>query len=316
VLRSGLVLVTGGRNAAGAVVKTCDLYDEVAGTWAATSAMGIERERHVAVLLADGRVLVAGGKNAVNVSVVTAEIYDPATGLWAATGSLAAARFDHAGTRLPDGRALISAGQNDAFALLTSVEAWSPSTGLWTAAGSINTGRSVHASVLLPSGKVLIVGNRTAGVLNEVYDPAVLAAVNLAAMLTARGGYVAAPLPSGKVLVVAGIDAGFNALIECEELTLDTPALTTTSGVASATALGTGFYRLTLTAAARASWVAGGRHLYAEPASYAQPYDRSAQIQKAQVVRTDLTAGTIDVFVATNPVGINAAALPFAFWMR
>jgi hypothetical protein len=149
----------------------------------------------------------------------------------------------------------------------------------------------------------------------ELYDPILNTWSAIGALATARWQPAVALCPDGRVLVAGGYGAA-GGLTSGEIFSTPTAGLTTASGVASVTALQPGFYRLTLTASARALWQAGGRHVYAEPASYAQPYDRSAQIQEAQVVRTDMTAGTVDVFVATEPVGINAAALPFALWIR
>jgi hypothetical protein len=62
-LRSGKVLVSGGRTGAGAGTPSATswLYDPIAGTFASTASLQTARGHHSSVRLGDGRVLVCGG---------------------------------------------------------------------------------------------------------------------------------------------------------------------------------------------------------------------------------------------------------------
>jgi len=271
----------------------------------------------------DGRVLAAGGSDPYPVGMISCEVYNPDAGTWAVTDSLATARTTHGAMLLTDGRVLVAGGVVSAGVATATCEVFSPLLGTWAGTGALSVVRATLSGcvIMLPNGRVVVIGGAdnpgAAYNSTEVYTSATglwAAGDNLT---ESRFLAATALLPNGQILTAGGAAALPGAVRNSSNLYDPfVPSLTTTSGVASVAALGIGFYRLTLTPAALASWQAGGRHVYAEPASYAQPYDRSAQIQKAQVVRTDLTAGTIDVQVSTNPVGIGPSALPFAFWIR
>ena len=59
LLPDGRVLVAGGISGSG-YLSSLELYDPVAGTWAAANTLGSARSLHTATLLADATVLIAG----------------------------------------------------------------------------------------------------------------------------------------------------------------------------------------------------------------------------------------------------------------
>src|SRR3984885_3100632 len=150
LLTNGEVLITGGStcNASGkcSSLRSAEIYDPVAGTFASAGNMEIARDGHTMTLLPDGKVLIAGGETCtasggfgsdgrpvgqplfdgarlvyasftpVSGSVScsargSAEIYDPVAGGFSyTTGSLNVARYDAAAALLADGRVLIVGG--------------------------------------------------------------------------------------------------------------------------------------------------------------------------------------------------------------
>ena len=78
LLRDGRVLIVGGRVHGGAdspLLPEAELYDPVAGRWAATREMIQARSGHSATLLPDGRVLVSSGASSEDEAA--AELYQP-----------------------------------------------------------------------------------------------------------------------------------------------------------------------------------------------------------------------------------------------
>jgi hypothetical protein len=113
LLASDKVLIAGGRyyNSDGDLtyLANAELYDPMAGTFAATGTMAAEREGHTATLLPNGKVLIVGGDDGPSL-LASAELYDPKAGTFAATGRMTAARVNHTATLLPNGKVLIAGG--------------------------------------------------------------------------------------------------------------------------------------------------------------------------------------------------------------
>ena len=76
LLPDGNVLVAGGMSA-GSAVKSTELYNSAAGTFAATGNMQKLRSGLTATILDSGLVLVAGGSNSTYPAVASAELYTP-----------------------------------------------------------------------------------------------------------------------------------------------------------------------------------------------------------------------------------------------
>jgi len=77
-LRSGLLLVAGGRCGSSESIAVTELYDPTGKRWLPAAPLLYARGVHTAVLLPDGRVLVAGGSKIAAAITDTTEIYTPA----------------------------------------------------------------------------------------------------------------------------------------------------------------------------------------------------------------------------------------------
>lgn len=81
-LTDGRILVAGGRDPSGAVLRTAELYDPQSGAWSPAGSLVQGHDRGVLVAVAGGAALV-GGDEAATDSLL--ETWDSATGQWTAT---------------------------------------------------------------------------------------------------------------------------------------------------------------------------------------------------------------------------------------
>jgi len=215
LLPDGKVLVTGGYNPTGGILKNVELYDPATGIWSATTPMTASRDYHAAILLPNGKVLVTGGTagEAPNGNS-SDDLYDPATGTWTRLGDSPSGptipnRLSHTATLLPNGKVLVAGGWSLFSGIRSSSELYDPTDGTngsWTFAGSMSVARYLHTATLLPNGKVLIAGggNDTEFLSSaELYDPAT-GWTATGSMSVIRAYHTATLLPNGKVLVVGG----------------------------------------------------------------------------------------------------------------
>ena len=75
LMSSGMVLIFGGKDAAGTSTTEVQLLDPSSGVLTPTGALGTARVGHTATLLQDGRVLVTGGTDAKGNALAIAEVY-------------------------------------------------------------------------------------------------------------------------------------------------------------------------------------------------------------------------------------------------
>jgi hypothetical protein len=236
-LNDGRVLLIGGADANGIVLRTCELFDPAANTFTPTGQMAIARGGHAAVALADGRVLVAGGTTtfldpiqALANAQLTTEIWNPATGQWTAGPSIASRRLAPCLVRLQDGRVLLSGGfeVQIIFSLpipigsVASCQLLNAAGTAWSAAGSMRQSRAAHMfnTVVLNDGRVLATGGVSSGpdltqatplALAEYYTPGTNTWTALPNMASARATHSATVLPSGKVVVAGGATGTISA---------------------------------------------------------------------------------------------------------
>jgi hypothetical protein len=214
LLRSGKVLVAGGRHDDETAVAAAALFDPAPGTWSATGTLTDARDRHTVSLLSDGAVLAVGGRNAsAPDGLATAERYDPVAATWTPLEHPpATARFAHAATVLATGDVLVTGGIGAAGRSLSSVELYRAKTGTWAPdRGPMTDRRHGHRAVLIGGGKVLVVGGAVttgAGEVPlaycEIYDPETGAWTPTGGMAIPRAGHQATALPDGTVLVTGG----------------------------------------------------------------------------------------------------------------
>jgi hypothetical protein len=207
VLPNGKVLVAGGISnsptAPAPVLATAEIYDPVAGNWAATGNLITTRYLHTATLLPNGKVLVAGGVDNADIDLASAEVYDPVHGTWAATGNLTTSREGHTATLLANGKVLVAGGGT------ATAEIYDPVAGTWTPTGNLTTARSADTATLLPNGTVLLAGGYDSGgnILSsaELYDPVAGTWTLTGSLTTTRAGHTATLLPNGMALVAGGV---------------------------------------------------------------------------------------------------------------
>jgi len=167
LLQSGKVLVTGGSVVAGDVeqdvLRSAEIYDPIAGTWAPAADMALPRTLHAETLLPSGKVLISGGFTYFPSMTFhsAAELYDPATGAWSSAGSGCVARRGHGAVVLSSGKVLVAGGSpgNEI------VEVYDPAGNAWSPVPTMSRTRDYSSVTALASGNVLVTGGRA-------YDPA------------------------------------------------------------------------------------------------------------------------------------------------
>jgi hypothetical protein len=204
LLANGLVLIAGGTSATDGgntttAIASAELYDPLAGKFAATGDMTVERSGHTATLLGNRTVLVVGGDG----DGASVELYDPGAGTFAATGSTTVARQNHTATLLGSG-AVVIAGGSDGIMALASAELYDPAAGTFAATGSMTMSRLGHTATLLPDGTVLMAGGNSGDARAELYDPEAGRSTATGSMTMARWSHTATLLDDGAVLIAGG----------------------------------------------------------------------------------------------------------------
>ncbi|MEI7848438.1 MAG: kelch repeat-containing protein [Chloroflexota bacterium] len=123
LLKTGLVLVTGGFGRLGAV-SASELYNPSTGHWVPTTALSIARYYHTATLLGDGTVIVIGGLNA-GTALRNVETYNPANAAWTQS-TLITGRSQHTTTFLPSTLQILIAGGYGGSGELSSTQLFGP----------------------------------------------------------------------------------------------------------------------------------------------------------------------------------------------
>jgi len=155
-LADGRVLITGGRDNAGIIVATAEVFDPANETSTAIGILNTARIDHTATLLADGRVLIAGGTS-VSGALTSVEIFDPAhpgAGFRVLSATMGAARTRHTATRLHNGTVLIAGGDAAGTA-----EIFNPATETFSSALlAMAAPRIGHTATLFSDDSVLLAG--------------------------------------------------------------------------------------------------------------------------------------------------------------
>ncbi|WP_125591957.1 DUF6603 domain-containing protein [Amycolatopsis balhimycina] len=214
LLRTGKVLVAGGRDGTGQAIAATAVFDPVPGTWTAAGQLGHARDGHTVSLLPDGTVLAVGGRAAAAPDgLASAERYDPVAAAWTpAAHQPATARYGHTATVLASGDVLVTGGIGAHGRSLSTVELYRARTGAWEPDRKPMTDRRHgHRAVLVDGGRVLVAGGAVATgedevptALCELYDPETGSWTPTGSMTTPRAGHQVTPLPGGAVLVTGG----------------------------------------------------------------------------------------------------------------
>lgn len=181
----GLLLATGGFDAAGNAVPTAELYEPLTRTFAVTGSMTTPRGDHAVTVIPgnQGKLLVTGGRPKDNSTQPTTsiELYDQQTGTFQVQPSLQTARHGHTATAYQDGlgqtKVLLAGGITTLGQPTKTAEIYDAGTASTYATGNLVFPRSNAASVWLDpalvttaglKGKVLVTGGKAFG--NAIFD--------------------------------------------------------------------------------------------------------------------------------------------------
>ncbi len=111
LLRSGLILIVGGRSGYKKYSNTCELYDPSTNTITLSNArMREKRDRHTVSMLPNGEIMVCGGWNG-ETKLRSTEIYNPESDSFRDGPEMHYPRFSHNATEILNGDILISGGE-------------------------------------------------------------------------------------------------------------------------------------------------------------------------------------------------------------
>lgn len=172
-LRSGKILVTGGRGAT-ADLAEAEIYDPVHKTWMRARPMRHKRSQHGIAMLPNGDALVCGGVSS-GIALSGCEEFRYATETWYRSGQMTQARYAHTFVNLGDYGILAAGGRSSKASVLASAEVWTNESG-WQPTSNLNEARGEHGSIVLSDGRVIVAGgaaseNKVFPSHAEIFDP-------------------------------------------------------------------------------------------------------------------------------------------------
>lgn len=142
LLPDGKVLVLGGVDQNGTVLRSAELFDPSTQSFAPLGDAGLmPRAHHTATVLMDGTVLVAGGFSERGITLPQAELWDPGTRQARPfSAQLVVPRADHTAVVLPSEPVLLSGGRDGAGKPVTIEEVYAPNQQSFSVVDSSNRG--------------------------------------------------------------------------------------------------------------------------------------------------------------------------------
>ena len=231
------VLVAGGKDANGSVLKSA----EIAG--GAASTMNTQRVNAAAFseklydrnfFSCPGKAVITGGSDGVS-ALQSAELFDPSTNSFTPTDDVSlggsqmnAARTLHTATLLTNSgshRVLVAGGEGAAGIAQSSAEIFDPATNKFTlttdlGGTAMNDARAKHTATAIGPTTILIAGgidsSGNALATAEVFDLSTNSFTAVGSMHSARFDHAAALLSNGKILITGGEDGSGTTLNTAE----------------------------------------------------------------------------------------------------
>lgn len=144
------VMVMGGADGAGNLLRSTEIYDPINDTWVMGPSMNITRVDFSSVILPDGRILVAGGNSNID---TTSEVYNPKDSSWTIYNANSAFRYGNAMALAGGGadkKVLVAGGSSSNDAKL-----FDPKTNSWTNITPMNSPRARFTLSTLLDGSIL-----------------------------------------------------------------------------------------------------------------------------------------------------------------
>ncbi|MFK5954915.1 MAG: kelch repeat-containing protein [Planctomycetota bacterium] len=212
------------------VLRTCEIYDPVAGTWTTTPNMAKFRAGSTSFVMPDGRVLVAGGTEGNNAhelhdvadllgtALKTTEIYNPTTNTWSSGPIMSEFKAGAMSVVLADGRWLVSGGitHTSLFGLpipdfSNNQQIYNPTTNSWSNTGNLKAKRALGGMTLMDNGQVFIAGGGGGDIFNigpikktETYNPATGSTTTRPNLSIESAFNTCVALPGNVVMIIGG----------------------------------------------------------------------------------------------------------------
>jgi hypothetical protein len=246
------VLIAGGQDWNGNILKTADVWNSTSGTTTPLQAQMVEaRHQHTATFIAQsstcqaananclttGQVLIAGGYGANGQALSSTELYNPATTQFTAGPSMTSPHAGAVAIQLQDGRILIMGGFDQSGQATAVVDIYDPRTNTFSSTPmSLTQSRWNFAANVLLDGSVLVEGGAANS--TDYQGPASSSAEKLDncgsgfyplpnGPVTPRQDHSTVLLKNGQVLMVGGYNGNGNL----NTAELFTPASNTFSSI-------------------------------------------------------------------------------------
>lgn len=174
--QTGKILVAGGQTGNNfTATNTAEVYNPVANSWTATSAMPSARFGHQAIEMKNGEVFLIGGFDGINSAGTNSVVrYNPSTSNFTAMPSMANRRNNFAAVSDELMENIWAIGGACTAPGATSVEKYNIVTNSWTPVAPLLTNRTGHKAVAISQTLILVVGGTdcSGNVLtsSEIYD--------------------------------------------------------------------------------------------------------------------------------------------------
>ncbi|MBI4242748.1 MAG: hypothetical protein HY606_01550 [Planctomycetes bacterium] len=205
VLTDARVVIFGGKDSGGSVLKTSEILDpgDIPHLWSSAGSMNEARSSHNTTILPTGNILISGGYDGTSF-LSTTEQFDGS--VFSSGTSMGNSKANHGSIIMYDGYVLTVGGESEGVALDTT-EFYRNVDATWTLTGSMNDTRRASASILINTDKVLTTGGLpTPRSTCELFSSSTW--TRTGSMSAARYAHSVVQMTDGKIMAVGGWDSG------------------------------------------------------------------------------------------------------------